>query len=53
VAQEVLQNYRQHPSLAGWYFTQELWLNWVKYYGSSYYGVTLLLGSGVKTRRQG
>jgi hypothetical protein len=43
--QEIIQKYAQHPSLAGWYFTQEIWLNWVKfYYGSvgSYYGVGLL-----------
>jgi uncharacterized repeat protein (TIGR01451 family) len=42
VAQEILTNYKQHPSLAGWYFSQEIWLNWVKYYGASYYGVNLL-----------
>lgn len=45
VAQEVLANYGNHPSLAGWYFTQEIWMNWVKYYvqqSASYYGTTLL-----------
>ncbi|MFN3326987.1 MAG: DUF4434 domain-containing protein [Bryobacteraceae bacterium] len=42
VATEILQRYGHHPSLRGWYFTQELWMNWVKYYGSSYYGTLLL-----------
>jgi hypothetical protein len=30
VVREILQQYGQHPSLAGWYFSQELWLNEVK-----------------------
>lgn len=42
VAQEVLTRYRHHPSLAGWYFAQEIWMNWVKYYSPEYYGTTLL-----------
>lgn len=45
VAEEVISRYGHHPSLEGWYFTQELWMNWVKYYTSlngSYYGTTLL-----------
>jgi hypothetical protein len=42
VAAEILQRYGQHPSLQGWYFTQELWMNWIKYYGVEYYGTTLL-----------
>ena len=41
VAQELYQNYGSHPSFSGFYFTQEVWLNWVKYYGSGYYGITL------------
>ena len=42
VAEEVLRLYGHHPSLAGWYFTQEIWLNWVKYYGPQYEGTWLL-----------
>jgi Domain of unknown function (DUF4434) len=42
VAEEVLRKYGHHPSLAGWYFTQEIWLNWVKYYGPQYEGTWLL-----------
>jgi hypothetical protein len=42
VAQEVLDHYGHHPSLEGWYFTQEIWMNWVKFYGSGYYGTALL-----------
>jgi hypothetical protein len=45
VAQEVLTRYGSHPSLEGWYFTQEVWLNWVKYYNDlsgTYYGTTLI-----------
>ncbi len=42
VATEILQRYGGHPSLRGWYFTQEIWMNWVKYYGPSYYGTGLL-----------
>lgn len=41
VAREIIALYGSHPSLRdrGWYFSHELWLNWVKYYGSSYYGI--------------
>jgi hypothetical protein len=58
VAQEIVANYGHHPSLAGWYFTQEIWMNWIKFYqsnwglgigcawmdytGNTYYGTTLL-----------
>ncbi len=42
VATEILQLYGGHPSLRGWYFTQEIWMNWAKYYGPSYYGTTLM-----------
>jgi hypothetical protein len=42
VFQEVHSLYGFHPSLVGVYSTQELWLNWVSYYGPSYYGITLL-----------
>jgi hypothetical protein len=42
VATEILQLYGNHPSLRGWYFTQEIWMNWVKYYGSTYYGTALM-----------
>lgn len=42
VALEVLARYSQHPSLRGWYFTQEIWMNWVKQYGATYYGLSLL-----------
>jgi hypothetical protein len=42
VAAEIVQRYGRHRSLAGWYFTQELWLNWAKYYGTRYYGTMLL-----------
>lgn len=42
VAQEIVATYGNHPSLEGWYFTQELWMNWAKYYGSTYYGTVLL-----------
>ena len=47
VAAEILQRYGRHQSLQGWYFTQEVWMNWVKYYGSignaaAYYGTTLM-----------
>jgi hypothetical protein len=38
IAIEILERYGTHPSLAGWYFPQELWMNWVKYYGRDYYG---------------
>ncbi len=49
VAAEVLQRYGHHRSLKGWYFTQEIWMNWVKYYGqkngngaAGYYGTNLM-----------
>lgn len=42
VAQEILANYGHHPSLEGWYFTQELWMNWIKYYGATYYGLGVM-----------
>lgn len=42
VAQEIVANYGHHPSLQGWYFTQEIWMNWVMYYQPNYYGTTLL-----------
>lgn len=48
VESEVIQRYGRHPSLKGWYFTQEIWMNWVKCYGgpnydaSAYYGTTLM-----------
>ncbi|MEO7142756.1 MAG: DUF4434 domain-containing protein [Bryobacteraceae bacterium] len=46
VATEIVQRYgSRHSSLQGWYFTQEIWMNWVKYYmlnSGSYYGTTLM-----------
>jgi Domain of unknown function (DUF4434) len=43
VAGEILAQYGSHPSLnsgdGNWYFSQELWLNWVKFYGPTYYGI--------------
>lgn len=43
VAREILARYGSHPSLnsggGNWYFSHELWLNWVKFYGPAYYGV--------------
>lgn len=42
VAQEVLANYARHPSLQGWYFAQEIWMNWVLNYGPNYYGTTIM-----------
>lgn len=42
VAAEIVERYGRHRSLAGWYFTQEIWMNWAKYYGVAYYGTTLL-----------
>lgn len=47
VASEVLQRYGHHASLKGWYFTQEIWMNWLKYYGQqhgvpAYYGTNLM-----------
>jgi hypothetical protein len=43
VAREILARYGSHPSLnsggGNWYFSHELWLNWVKFYGLAYYGI--------------
>jgi hypothetical protein len=42
VALEIVQRYGHHPSLRGWYFTQEIWMNWVKKYGVAYGGTSLV-----------
>ena len=46
VAREILARYGSHPSLnsggGNWYFSHELWLNWVKFYGPAYYGISEL-----------
>ena len=42
VAEEILNRYGRRQSLAGWYFTQEIWLNWAAAYGPGYYGTKLL-----------
>jgi len=42
IASEILERYRTHPSFVGWYFPQELWMNWVKYYGRDYYGTAVV-----------
>jgi hypothetical protein len=46
VAREILALYGSHPSLnsggGNWYFSHELWLNWVKFYGPTYYGISEL-----------
>jgi uncharacterized protein DUF4434 len=42
VSTEIIKRYGQHASLGGWYFTQEIWMNWVKRYGSTYSGTALL-----------
>jgi hypothetical protein len=43
IAREILALYGSHPSLnaggGNWYFSHELWLNWVQFYGSAYYGI--------------
>lgn len=43
VAREILTRYGSHRSLnsggGNWYFSHELWLNWVKFYGPAYYGI--------------
>jgi hypothetical protein len=43
VAREILGLYGAHPSLnsggGNWYFSHELWLNWVRFYGPTYYGI--------------
>jgi len=46
VAGEILARYGWHASLnsggGNWYFSHELWLNWVKLYGPAYYGISEL-----------
>ncbi len=42
IATEILERYGTHPSLVGWYFPQEIWMNWVNYYSRDYYGTALL-----------
>jgi hypothetical protein len=46
VAREILALYGSHPSLnsgsGNWYFSHELWLNWVEFYGPTYYGISEL-----------
>lgn len=46
IAREILAQYGSHPSLnaggGNWYFSHELWLNWVQFYGASYYGISEL-----------
>lgn len=48
VESEIIQRYGRHASLKGWYFTQEIWMNWVKadgganYDASAYYGTQLM-----------
>ncbi len=45
VMTEIKNRYGSHPSLSAPYWTQEIWLNWVKYYSTSgqpYYGSTQL-----------
>jgi hypothetical protein len=52
IAAEIIERYGRHPSFQGWYFTQEMWMNWVKYYSvqagsksaASYYGTMLMAG---------
>lgn len=43
LAREILARYGAHPSFnsggGNWYFSHELWLNWVKFYGPPYYGI--------------
>ena len=43
LAREILARYGAHPSFnsggGNWYFSHELWLNWVKFYGPAYYGI--------------
>jgi hypothetical protein len=43
IAREILARYGSHPSLnsggGNWYFSHELWLNWVKFYRPGYYGI--------------
>lgn len=48
-AQELLSLYGNRQSFAGWFFPQEIWLNWAKYYDDRpttnrpyYYGTKLL-----------
>ena len=46
IAREILARYGSHPSLnsggGNWYFSHELWLNWVQFYGPTYYGISEL-----------
>ncbi|MBV9505001.1 MAG: DUF4434 domain-containing protein [Acidobacteriia bacterium] len=42
IAAEIVERYHSHRSFVGWYFPQEIWMNWVKYYGSGYYGTDSL-----------
>ncbi|MCW5978975.1 MAG: DUF4434 domain-containing protein [Bryobacteraceae bacterium] len=42
VAAEIVERYGAHPSLVGWYFPQELWMNWAGHYGPGYYGSKVL-----------
>jgi len=42
VALEIIQRYGHHQSLRGWYFAQEIWMNWVKKYDTQYNGTSLL-----------
>jgi len=42
VAIEVIQHCERHSSLRGWYFPQEVWMNWMKEYGACYDGTELL-----------
>ena len=46
VAREILARYGSHRSLnsgsGNWYFSHELWLNWLKFYGPGYYGINEL-----------
>ncbi len=43
IAREILARYGSHASLnsgsGNWYFSHELWLNWVKFYRPRYYGI--------------
>ena len=48
LATEMQQQYGHHRSFKGWYFNQEIWMNWVKAFGTqtgnaaNYYGTALL-----------
>ena len=45
VESEILQRYGRHPCLKGWYFTQEIWMNWVKLDGGPNYDASKYYGS--------